>query len=70
MADQKEDTINDTPMPLLAHLLELRRRLMWSGLSFFICFIFCYHFSTAIYSFLAQPLADILQTPHGAGSPA
>ena len=65
MADSKDDTINDTPMPLLAHLLELRRRLMWSAAAFFICFIFCYHFSTAIYSFLAQPLADILQTRSG-----
>ena len=65
MADATDDPINDTPMPLLAHLVELRKRLMWSGGAFFICFIFCYHFSTQIYSFLAQPLADILQTKTG-----
>lgn len=65
MADQTDDPINDTPMPLLAHLVELRRRLMWSGAALFVCFIFCYHFSTQIYSFLAQPLADILQSRTG-----
>ncbi len=64
-AGKPEDTINDTPMPLMAHLLELRRRLMWAGLSFFVCFAVCYHFSTQIYSFLAQPLADILQSRSG-----
>ena len=65
MADQTDDPINDTPMPLLSHLVELRKRLMWSGAALFVCFIFCYHFSTQIYSFLAQPLADILQTKTG-----
>ena len=65
MADKTDDPINDTPMPLLAHLVELRKRLMWAGAAFFVCFIFCYHFSTQIYSFLAQPLADILQSRTG-----
>ncbi len=65
VAGKPDDPINDTPMPLLAHLVELRRRLMWSGGAFFVCFLLCYHFSTAIYSFLAQPLADILQSRSG-----
>ena len=55
-----DDPINDKPMPLLEHLVELRRRLLWSAVAFFACFIVCYHFSGDIYSFLAQPLADIL----------
>ena len=65
VADKPDDPINDTPMPLLAHLTELRRRLMWSGATLFIAFVFCYHFSTAIYSFLAQPLANILMSRTG-----
>lgn len=60
-----EDSINDKPMPLLEHLVELRRRLLWSAVAFFLAFFVCYHFSTAIYSFLAQPLADVLEKRGG-----
>ncbi len=55
-----EDPIDDKPMPLLEHLVELRTRLLWSMGAFMICFAFCYYFSRPIYSFLVQPLADIL----------
>jgi len=55
-----EDTIDDKPMPLMEHLLELRTRLLWSVGAFFIAFAVCYYFSSAIYGFLARPLADIL----------
>ncbi len=66
MADKnEEDVINDKPMPLLDHLIELRRRLMWSLGAFLICFFVCYHFSTQIYSFLAEPLAAILEERSG-----
>jgi sec-independent protein translocase protein TatC len=58
---EKPDTIDDKPMPLIDHLIELRRRLMWSIAAFFIAFLLCYHFSGAIYSFLAEPLAHILE---------
>jgi len=56
-----EDTIDDKPMPLLAHLVELRRRLLWSAVAFLLCFFVCYHFSGSIYFFLAQPLARIMR---------
>ena len=35
-------------------------------MAFFLCFAVCYHFSGDIYSFLAQPLADILEEKGGA----
>jgi sec-independent protein translocase protein TatC len=63
--DPKEDEINDKPMPLIDHLIELRQRLMYSIAAFAVCFIVCYYFSSYIYIFLAQPLADILQAQGG-----
>lgn len=61
LADKDEDPIDDKPMPLLEHLVELRRRLLWSAVAFFLCFAVCYYFSRDIYSFLVQPLANILE---------
>jgi sec-independent protein translocase protein TatC len=58
----EEDVIDDKPMPLLDHLIELRTRLLWSMAAFMLAFFFCYHFSGAIYSFLAEPLANILES--------
>lgn len=55
-----EDPINDKPMPLIEHLMELRQRLLWSVGAFIIAFALCYYFSTNIYGFLAQPLANVL----------
>ena len=63
MADiEEDDPINDKPMPLLEHLVELRRRLMWSIGAFLICFMVSYYFSSRIYFFLAEPLADVLRS--------
>jgi sec-independent protein translocase protein TatC len=39
---------------------------MWSIAALFVAFLVCYHFSTDIYSFLARPLADILESRPGA----
>lgn len=62
---EAEDTIDDKPMPLLDHLIELRRRLLWSAAAFLLCFFFCYYFSQAIFSFLAEPLAAVLEAQGG-----
>ncbi|GBR07639.1 twin-arginine translocase subunit TatC [Acetobacter oeni] len=48
-------------MPLLDHLVELRRRLIWSAVSFALCFALCYHYAGDIYLFLAKPLGDIMR---------
>jgi sec-independent protein translocase protein TatC len=54
------DEINDKEMPLMEHLVELRRRLMWAAASFIVAFLICYYFSADIYNFLAAPLAHAL----------
>ena len=65
MPRDPDDVIDDKPMPLIEHLLELRTRLMWSVGAFAIAFAVCYYFSTAIYGFLARPLAQILMEQGG-----
>ena len=55
----EEDVIDDKPMPLLEHLIELRRRLMWSLAAFLLAFFVCYHFSGRSVWFLAEPLAKV-----------
>ena len=54
--------LNDTPRPLLEHLIELRKRLIYILIVFFIVFAVCYFFSEAIFQFLVKPLATLLQT--------
>ena len=61
MSTTEDDPINDKPMPLLYHLVELRTRLIWSMAAFAVCFAVSYYFSNQIYYFLAQPLADSLR---------
>ena len=61
----EDDPIDDKPMPLIDHLLELRQRLLYSVVAFAVAFAACYYFSKEIYAFLAQPLADILAKQGG-----
>lgn len=65
MPREPDDSIDDKPMPLIDHLLELRTRLLWSIGAFGVAFALCYYFSTSIYGFLARPLAEILMQQGG-----
>lgn len=42
-------------------MLELRRRLLWAGAAFILCFALCYHYAGDIYLFLARPLGEIMR---------
>ncbi|GBR45844.1 MULTISPECIES: twin-arginine translocase subunit TatC [Neokomagataea] len=55
------DALDDKPMPLLEHIVELRRRLIWSIATFVVAFGICYHFSGELYRFLAAPLGTIMR---------
>jgi sec-independent protein translocase protein TatC len=46
---------DDKPMPLLDHLIELRKRLIYALLSFGAVFIITFYFAKPIFSFLIQP---------------
>jgi sec-independent protein translocase protein TatC len=48
--------IDDTKQPLLEHLIELRRRLLWSLATLVVFFFICFHFAQDIFAVLVQPL--------------
>jgi sec-independent protein translocase protein TatC len=48
--------IDDTPRPLLDHLVELRRRLLWCVAALLASFFVCLYFARPIFGFLVQPL--------------
>jgi sec-independent protein translocase protein TatC len=62
-APTKEDeaALDATRAPLLEHLLELRKRLIWAMLSFAVCFVICFAFSIPIFKFLTEPLHHALK---------
>lgn len=49
------DEIDDTPQPLLSHLIELRQRLLWAVGAFFVAFLFCFFFAKQIFNLLVIP---------------
>ncbi len=55
-----EGIVEDGSMSMLDHLIELRRRFLWSLVAFSVAFIVCYNFAEPIYGFLMQPLAEAL----------
>lgn len=57
--------IDDTAAPLLDHLVELRKRLIWSFAALFAAFAVCFYFADHIFAFLAQPLVKAF--PPGEG---
>ena len=65
MAEPENDPIDDKPMPLLEHLIELWTRLIWAMASFAVCFAVSYYFSERVYYFLALPLAEVLRESGG-----
>jgi sec-independent protein translocase protein TatC len=50
-----KDDIEASSAPLMEHLLELRRRLIWSIGGFMIAFICCFFFAKEIFNFLVVP---------------
>jgi sec-independent protein translocase protein TatC len=55
----------ESAMPLMAHLVELRNRLLWAIVSLTIGFVICYIFAEEIYAFLVQPLTEALRGQEG-----
>jgi sec-independent protein translocase protein TatC len=47
--------IDDTPQPLIQHLVELRQRLIWAVGAFFVAFLICFFFAKGIFNLLVVP---------------
>jgi sec-independent protein translocase protein TatC len=56
MSGEGDNELDDSRAPLLDHLIELRRRLIWSFLALGACFLCCLYFAEDIFAFLVQPL--------------
>jgi sec-independent protein translocase protein TatC len=56
-----EAAIEATKAPLLEHLVELRKRLVYSLLALLVGFLVCFYFAKPIYAFLTLPLAHALK---------
>jgi sec-independent protein translocase protein TatC len=48
--------IDDTKQPLLEHLIELRRRLLWCLATLIVTFFICFAYAQQIFAVLVQPL--------------
>src|ERR1051325_2679168 len=48
--------VDDTKQPLLEHLIELRRRLLWCLATLVVTFFICFAFASEIFAVLVQPL--------------
>ena len=59
-----EPESTDQPLPLIAHLTELREKLLRSLLAVLVAFICLFPFANSIYAFVSEPLRAIL--PAGA----
>jgi sec-independent protein translocase protein TatC len=55
------DSVEETKMPLLEHLVELRSRLLYSVITLIVAFFVCFYFAAPLFNFLVAPLADIWQ---------
>ncbi len=55
------DNPDDHKMPLIEHLIELRKRLLISFIGFIIAFLAAWHFAGDIYDFLARPLQHAME---------
>jgi sec-independent protein translocase protein TatC len=65
MTDEAGGNPDDTKMPLLDHLIELRRRIIISMVAFIVCFVIAFFFANTIFDFLTKPLADVWQGQEG-----
>jgi sec-independent protein translocase protein TatC len=56
-----DDDVESSSAPLIEHLIELRKRLMWSIGAFFLAFIVCFFYAQPLFNILVQPFKWAVQ---------
>jgi len=59
------EAVDESKMPLLSHIIELRNRLIYAVAALFVAFIGCYLLADHIFAFLVRPLADAMEGQEG-----
>ena len=63
------DTVDDNPddkkMPLMEHLIELRKRIIYALVAFVVFFLISFYFANDIFDFLTKPLASVWEGQDG-----
>jgi sec-independent protein translocase protein TatC len=60
-----DEGIETSRMPLVEHLSELRRRLLYSLAAFVVMFLVCFFFADTFFNFLVEPLAKVWEGQEG-----
>lgn len=60
MSDPLPNHAAEQLQPLIEHLIELRRRLVWAVLGIAVCFLAIFPFAQQLYAFVAKPLMSVL----------
>ncbi|MBZ9710515.1 twin-arginine translocase subunit TatC [Mesorhizobium sp. B2-1-8] len=55
VSDKEKDEIEKSSAPLMEHLIELRKRLIWSLGGFFVAFLVCFFFAKRLFNLLVVP---------------
>ncbi len=66
-ADPQDKEVDASQAPLIEHLIELRRRLMWAIAAFFAAFLVCFYFAKELFNLLVIPFkwaVSLANLPH------
>ena len=61
MSDSKDKDVDESQAPLIEHLIELRKRLMWAIAAFFMAFLLCFFYAKQLFNLLVIPFKWAVQ---------
>jgi len=64
VSDRDHEEVDKSSAPLIEHLVELRKRLIWSIGGFFVAFLLCFFFAKRLFNLLVIPFKWATQWAH------